>query len=307
MADAGYPVTLPALAWQQGMEQDGHPLVPLYLDMHSCATEPEMNANVAATRARGYVRINEYLSAYRGSASIVGAGPSIERYYGKLTGDVFAINSAIGYLLSRGVVPKFGVIWDAAEICESFATPHPDITYLIAARCHQKVFERLKDCKVIVWYAGGDHNIKQYMEEHGIDEPMINGGSAGVTRALYLAYALGYRDFHVYGGDSCYAENGQTHINGSLVPEKDFKVFVDGEWFRTTPEWCAQVEEYKCIHPLFQHPDINATIEVHGDGTLLRFIHERIVVNEQKLREQGIPPWAVISDQPKVPSKQESA
>lgn len=258
-------------------------LMPLHLVMESCATEQEMNANVTATLARGYEPLNGHMDKYKGDLSICGAAPSLRQSYRELKGDVMACNSAIGFLLGVGVVPRWAMIWDASPLCENFAVPHPDVTYLIGARCHESVFKRLKDCKVIVWHAGGDHNIATYMEEHAIVEPMVNGGSAAVTRGLYLAFALGYRKFHVHGADSSYSDDGMTHVKGSLVPEKDMRVWVNHRWFRTTPEWCAQVEEYKALYPYFLA--IGAEMDVYGDG-MLQHVHRRMVENLRKLREQ---------------------
>lgn len=255
------------------------PLLPLKLCIVGAATEEEMNANVTATIQRGYVRFNEYLECTEGVASIVGAGPSIKNTIKDIKGDVLAINSAIGYVLDHGIVPKWAMIWDCHELCETFAVPHPDVTYLIGARCHPKVFERLKGCKVVVWHAGGDHNILEYMQKNNINEPLINGGTAGVTRGLYLAAALGYREFHVFGADSSYSDDGDTHVRGSVVPEKDMNVWVNGKWFRTTPEWCAQVEEIKLIYPIFQLPPLSGKITVHGEG-LFPYIVELMKADE---------------------------
>ena len=229
-----------------------------------------MNANVTATIDRGYTPITDHLDKHKGRLSIVGSGPSLRKTHKDLSGDIMAINHSLKFLLKKKIVPKWAMIWDAAEICAEFAIPHPDITYLIGARCHPKVFEKLKDCKVIVWHAGGDHNIADFMSERDMKEPMVNGGSAGVTRAMYLGVALGYRDLHIYGGDSCYYKN-KTHVNGSLVEEKDMMVSIGNDppqFFRTTPEWCSQINEFRDIYSIFSHPDIRIDMEVHGEGML---------------------------------------
>ncbi len=296
--EAVFQPSLPLLA-VSGESNPETPLVPLLLSMEGCATEAEMNGNVEATLTRGYTRINEYLDTFSGEASIVGAAPSIKHTYKDLKGDVIACNSALKFLLDNGVVPKFAMLWDAHQLVSTFAIPHPEVTYLVAARCHPEVFERLKDCKVIVWYAGGDHNISQFMAERRINEPMINGGSAAVTRGLYVAYALGYRSLHVFGADSCYSDDGDTHINGSVVPEKDMRVWVGNgsgnKCFRTTPEWCAQIEEFKMIYANF-HNHCGASIEVYGDG-MLQYVarimeKSRIPVSEylKSLERDGVVP-----------------
>jgi len=245
-------------------------LIPLKLIMEGCATQEEMNRNVAASIERGYERFNEHLGKHSGEVSIVGAGPSIRETYRELRGDVLAINSAIGFLLDNGVVPRFAMLWDAHELVASFAVPHPDIIYFVAARCHPKVFERLKGCRIVCWHAGGDHNIAAYLAENKIEEPMVNGGSAGVTRAMFLSVALGYRSLHIYGADSAYNERGETHVNGSVVPEKAFAIWVGKDEgrrrFIATPEWCAQVEEYRTIYSMFAK--VGISMNVYGEGML---------------------------------------
>lgn len=265
------------------MQEAGLPL-PLYrlgLAIEGCATESEMNANFFATLERGYVPINSLLGQSQGSCAIVGSGPTIAQTHKHLTGDVLAINSAIGYLLDKGITPKWAMIWDAAQICEQFAVPHPEITYLVASRCHPAVFKRLKGCNVVVWHAAGDNNILALMNRPDViakqpcEEPLINGGTAGVTRAIFLATALGYKDVHIYGGDSCYSGDA-THVNGSLVKEKDVIVAI-GEnpplFFRTTPEWCAQVSEYRSIFTILRCCGPNVALSVYGDS-MLKTMHD---------------------------------
>lgn len=256
--------------------------IPLQLHMECCATKEEMNGNVMDTVRRGYTRINEYLDQSKGWVAICGAAPSLRNRLEELKAlkvDILACNSAIGFLLEHGIVPKWGMIWDAHPLCEQFATPHPDVTYLIGARCHWSVFERLKDCKVIAWHAGGDHNIAELMIEHKIDEPMINGGSAAVTRGMYLSVALGYRKIRIFGADSSYADNGDTHVRGaSLVPEKIFRVSVGNtegcQSFLTTPEWAAQIEEFKAIYANFRQ--IGVPVYSHCEG-MWQHIYELLI------------------------------
>lgn len=285
-------------ASQQPQAGDGKVVIlPLVLNMECTATEGEMNGNVAATLERGYTSLVPYLGTTGGSVSICGAGPSLGERIADLKGDVFAINSAIGYLLERGIVPRWAMIWDCAELCEQFAVPHQDVTYLIGSRCHPKVFERLRDCKVVVWHACGDHNIKEFLESKNISEPLVNGGTTGVTRGIYLAYALGYRDFHIFGADSCY-KNGKTHVNGSLVHEQHLQILVGGRWYESTPQWAAQIEEMKVMYPMFKHTVLAAEMTAYDDGmfgwvmSLMKSDEKKALENalftmEQQVKAQG--------------------
>lgn len=282
--------------------------VRLSLCMTSCITSSELHSNFYATLERGFTPINEHLGAYSGTCSVVGSGPTIRETHKELVGDVLAINSAISYLLDMGIVPKFGVLWDGTEVIEKFARPHPGITYLVASRCHPKVFERLKGCKVVVWHAGGDHDILDVMQDQevatrmGIPQPLICGGSAGVTRTIYVASVLGYTDVHLFGADSCYSGD-DTHVRGSVVPEKDILVSLGDNsegapaiWFRTTPEWCAQVNEYRSIYALTVSGRLSAitqgpsdklamTLKVHGDS-LFKAMHDRLIAMRADLGDQ---------------------
>jgi hypothetical protein len=119
------------------------------------------------------------------------------------------------------------------------------------------------------------------------EEPLINGGTAGVTRGIFLVTTLGYKEIDIFGGDSSYAPDGKTHVSGgSLVPEKDVTIAIGNNpptYFRTTPEWCAQVEEYRAIYTILTC-SVGITLRVHGDG-MLRFMHERL---EAKKKLMGV-------------------
>lgn len=301
------PATLDEVQAAQARGEIPKP-VRLALCMESCITSKEMHTNFHATLERGFTPVNDLIGAYSGACSIVGAGPTIKETHEELTGDVIAINSAIGFLLDHGIVPKFGLLWDGTEIVEKFARPHPGITYLVASRCHPKVFERLKDCKVIVWHAGGDHDIADVMvkpeivEKLKIQQPLICGGSAGVTRTIYVASVLGYSEIHIFGADSCYSNAGETHVSGSVVPEKDILVSLGDNskgapavWFRTTPEWCAQVNEYRSMFALAVNCNLSALtrskrvlpirFEVHGES-LFKTMHDRLVAKRALLGDE---------------------
>jgi hypothetical protein len=301
------PATLDEVRNAQGAGKMARP-VRLALSMTSCITADNLHENFYATLERGFTPINDYLGAYSGACSIVGSGPTIKETHKELVGDVIAINSSISYLLDMGIVPKWGLLWDGTEIVEKFARPHPDITYLVASRCHPKVFERLKDCKVVVWHAGGDHNIAEIMVRPEVcakmtPQPLIAGGSAGVTRTIYVASVLGYTDVHIYGADSCYSPTGDTHIRGSVVPEKDVMVCLGNDtegapalWYRTTPELCAQVNEYRSIYALTVTGALSALTQgpsnklavnlyVHGDS-LFKSMHDRLVEERKILGDE---------------------
>lgn len=272
---------------------EGQMILPVVLNMECTATEVEMNENVSATLKRGYESIVPYLSKELDRpVALCGSGPSLREHIEEVKKfDVFAVNSAHKFLLENGVVPKYTMIWDCDRICAQFAVPHPDTTFLIASRCHPEVFERLKGCKVVVWHACGDHNILDFMEKNGVTEPLINGGTTGITRGIYVAFAIGYREFHLFGGDSSYKDD-QSHVAGSLVHEQRMRVMVNGgaKWFDSTPQWAAQIEEMKIMVPMFKQ---NAGTEMYAydDGmmgyvmSIMRAYPENALANAMRMIE----------------------
>lgn len=242
------------------------PVVPLILKMEVCETPENVRRNLAASMARPYVRFNEWLDRESGACSIVGSGPSLKRTWRDLVGDVIACNGALGFLLERGIVPKYAMFFDAAEIVARFARRHEDVTYLVASRCHPAVFEALAGLRVVTWHVKGDEPIDEMLGEANRMEPMIHGGSAAVTRTMLLAHAMGYREQHWFGADSSCDDDGETHAGGSLVEEKPLRVMVARQWFDTTPWLAGQVEDFKILAPELRN--WGSRIVVHGTGLL---------------------------------------
>lgn len=251
-------------------------LQPIQFATECCASSEEIFANIAATIKRGYEGLSGYLNGTHRVMSIVGAGASLADTYDDLRGHVLAVNSAHGFLLDKGIVPQLAMFWDASPLIWEFAVPHAETIFLVNARCHPYVFERLKNCRVVVWFADGDHNIREWLQERGINEPLIKGGSAGVTRAMFLSFALGYRELHVYGADSS-LDGARTHVQGSIVPEEELRVYLNadgsGQSFATTPWLAVQALEHSRIVPMFK--GLGASIDVHGAG-LLPHVHRMV-------------------------------
>ena len=221
--------------------------------------------NIRATFERGYIRFNELMdTAKGGTISIVGAGPSLARTYKEITGDILACNSAHDFLIGKGIIPKYALYWDANPVIAKMAkNPHPDVTYLVASRCHPDLFKALAGHRVIVFHALGGEPVDQFLMSLNRMEPMIGGGSAGVTRGTYLAGAMGYKTLHLFGVDSSY-ENDATHVGGSIIDQKQMRLRVCGKWFLTAPWMALQVADFKLICPQLQAMGIKIT--VHGTG-----------------------------------------
>lgn len=224
-----------------------------------------INANLKATMERGYDLMQLGAEDGNGLVSIVGAGPSLAFTYQDIVGDIIACNSAHDFLIGKGIVPKYAMLWDAHEIIAKVFTPHMDVTYLVASRCHPDVYAKLAGYKVKVFHVLGDADIEKYLLEYKKNEPMIGGGSASATRACYVAAVLGYRGgLHFFGVDSSYATDESTHVSDSVVEQKRMKLRCCGKWFLIAPWMALQVGDFKLLIPHLRA--VGFDIVIHGTG-----------------------------------------
>ncbi len=237
------------------------------------------HANIRSSVARGLPLLKR-VPAHDRIISICGAGPSLSRTWKDLAGDVMACNSAIRYLTDVARV-DYAFLWDADPRCVKFI--RPGCEYLVASRCDPAVFDALEGMHVTLWHAAGEVGLDDLLKEIGGQPEPVTGGSACITRAIELAYALGYRDIHLHGADSSY-EGDATHVTGSLVYE-DAKLTTFGGRSFLAPGWLGiQAQEFaRYTMPWAKGHGVKLT--VHGDGLLpyiwqYRKTEEGIRVNE---------------------------
>ena len=246
-----------------------NPWVALNLFPRLANTVEDIDRNIESALQRHYIPLPGLVGTKRGAVSIVGSGPSLKKNWRKMVAmkhEIIACNAACQFLLERGVVPQYMFCFDADPLMLEFITPHPDITYLMGSRCPPAAFDMLKDCRVVVWHAGGDENIEKLLNKHNKAEPMVSGGTAAVTRSMLLAQAMGWQDIHLWGCDSSYSE-GDTHIRKSTTDEKGMQVMVNGKAFWASPWMCQQAEDFKLLsNPLRDIYNVN--LHVHGDGLI---------------------------------------
>jgi len=265
---------------------------PLLLTRGLVNSTRQIDRNISTTLESKYSDFIPLLNSQSGAVSIVGSGPSLERTWQDLNGDVMACNSAGKFLLDKGVVPKWWMMFDADPLLTHCITPHPDVTYLVASRCHRQIFDILKDCKVIVWHAKGDKHIDDLLYKHGRMEPMIAGGSTAVTRCMFMVQTMGYRTIHLFGADSSYEEDGKTHFEASADDhqQKPMTVMVgpvNAKEFQTTTWLAGQSEDFKILSESLRR--LGVRIVVHGTGLIPHLAKEMgfDVDGQSKLYQAG--------------------
>ncbi len=247
----------PALGW-----------LPLQVQGQLANTADDISRNIEHALDMDYIPFNDFLGKKSGAVAIVGSGPSLKTNWQELRnfkGDIIACNAACQFLLEKGITPQFMFCFDADPLVLEFFTPHKEITYLLASRVVPEAFEILKGCRIVLWHAAGDEHVQEILEKHQRNEPMVLGGSAAVTRALILAMPMGYKDIHIYGGDSSFAK-GDTHIRQSTTVERRMAIKCNGRVFEVAPWMTVQVNDLEKLGRIIKLCAVR--LHFHGDGLM---------------------------------------
>jgi hypothetical protein len=218
------------------------------LESHCIVAEEGRLANLKSNLARGLPVLSQAVPEHQRPLLIVGSGPSVSgliEYIKQWPGDVWAINGAYDFLLSQGLICEgFFGIDPLPELADYLRNANEYTTFYISSFCDPAVLDALEGRKVLLWHAMAE-NREVFPEGH----QMIYGGTTAVTRAPFLALALGYRDINMVGVDSSYdKERGQycyqwgtykTDIAEMIIP-----VSINGEGpFFTEIGLCKQVAQ----------------------------------------------------------------
>ncbi len=180
---------------------------------------------------------------------IVAGGPSLKKYWYHINshdGDVMALNNAYPFLTERGIFPKYFMMLDAREQNKEFlrsACPHT--RHYIAGQCSPIIFDKLKGWDVRLYLTIMPGALEAVAH---IDKPKVRiAGCVGTVgiKALCMAYALGYRELHLYGYDSSYDQNEHHAFPQKLNDDvATIDVYLDGARYVTTPTLSHQVSEF---------------------------------------------------------------
>ena len=257
--------------------------LPLKITGKCVAEDETLFANMDAAIARGYPQIKEAQPAKTGAILLVASAPSVKGQLElikkmKAAGSpIVAIKGAHDWLIDNGVMPDYALAIDPQEHRIAFYKPQPSVHYMIASQCHPAMFDNLDGYQVTLWHP--------YVKK-GQDRPkncmLIGGGTTSGLRAISLFYVLGYRQFELFGFDSC--NDGELlRVNGEGLKEGDklieVKIDPQGESFYCNTAMALQAEHFQTYYDYL--PD--ATFNGHGRGLIQAIIKKR----EQNMMELG--------------------
>lgn len=249
-----------------------------------CVLEPEERQKHIDSAVARRLRVVVKRKERKGKVAIVASGPSATDYVDMLKswdGEIWAINRAFEWLRHRGVTPT-GFLGIDPEwfLVECLPNIPEDATYYLAAQVHPGVFDRLKDRDVRLWYMADDQ-VKLPWGAYP-----IYGGSTCLSRAPNLAWALGYREVHVFGGDSSFTH--KTHVHGGELPPNTMDARVGDESYKTTRAMMAQAVEFVEQMPEWARMNPPLSVSVYGEGLMPALVADAMKSGgyEQYIAEQ---------------------
>ena len=257
--------------------------LPLKITGKCVAEDDILFANMDAAIARGYPQVKQAQEAKTGAILLVASAPSVKGQLElikkmKAAGSpIVAIKGAHDWLIENGVMPDYALAIDPQEHRIAFYKPQASVHYMIASQCHPAMFDNLDGYQVTIWHP--------YVKK-GQDRPkncmLIGGGTTSGLRAISLFYVLGYRQFELFGFDSC--NDGELlRVNGDGLKDGDklieVKIDPNGETFECNTAMALQAEHFQTYYDYL--PD--ATFNGHGRGLIQAIIKKR----NQNMMELG--------------------
>lgn len=231
-----------------------------------------MLANMRSALGRGLPEVKR-CRAHGHTLSIAGGGPSLSDTYRDLDGCIAAVNGSLKFLLDREIkkgASYFCGVLDAGEHIADMIVADKKVRYYVASICDPSVFEKLKDCPVVLWHPtawsiDATSRAEALLNELRPDWLAIGGGCTMGLRWLNLGYVLGFRKFDAHGLDSSF-RGGSTHAYPDRADSKD-RITIAGR--ETRPNFVAQVSDvFETVARFAEHDIEPVSIKVRGDGLL---------------------------------------
>jgi hypothetical protein len=197
---------------------------------------------------------------------IVAGGPSLKYQWIEITrhgGHVLALNNTYAFLRERDIEPEYFMLLDARrENMEFVRNPSPNTRHFLSAQCDPDIVNSLDN---VTLYFSHEENAKKIPGK----KVMLSApaGTVGM-KALSLGFALGYREFHLYGYDSSYADTHHAYPQPLNDGANTVEVFIEpgGKKYVTTPSLASQATEFiPFVRDLMQ---LGCSFELHCSGLL---------------------------------------
>ncbi len=243
--------------------------LPLILPVHVvCNTaDDEIFENIRAnSHARGDWQ--KLIPEHDGVAVLCGSGPSLAdtiediRAHRAKGHVIYALNGAAKFLHERGITADYQVLIDARAQTASLVGPAKQ--HLFASQCHPDCFTAAPNARL--WHLQVQ-GMDAYLPPYEAGYCLIGGAASVGNTATCLAYAMGFRDLHLYGYDSCHRD-GAGHAFHQKMNDGDpcAVVMFGGKEYTASLTMKLQAEKFMDTSRALRQ--MGCRISVHGSGLL---------------------------------------
>ena len=250
-------------------------LKPLTIDVSQFGNASQHVGVIQHNLARGLPEFAPALVAHDGPMVCVGSGTSLPTVIDQIKEErakgrpICAVKGAHDYLCEQGIEPDLFVSVEPRDRRSNLKHKNKHTAYLLSSRVAVEVFDHLADCRVMVWNAFGTSEEMKAFKHRA--SHACGGGSTSGLRAIAMGYLMGFRNFVLYGYDSCNAPDGTKRIDGAKTGVTQ-EVIVGGQRFSCNMAMAAQANEFQLVtYSLL--PGIH--IEAKGGGLIAAILDER--------------------------------
>lgn len=196
--------------------------VRLAIELRS-PVEGQFQAFIDANRATTPLGIVQPNTFREQSLALCGAGPSLATASIAGTDHVFACNSALPYLLQRGVRVTGAVGIDQTPgLLREWSDP-PDVPYYLASSCDPALVQHLQQYGRTIRFfhnaVGFEGELAHYKATWPCPMICAGRGFTVVSRFLAIAFYLGFERVDLYGADCAFTDGDVAHANGDHATE----------------------------------------------------------------------------------------
>ena len=252
--------------------QNPHATDKLKLNMVVVSNTPEEklieNIKDSSRKYENWLSFNE---PHDGVAVLIGGGPSINEYVGDIRNlkakgaDIFTMNGSAKWARDRGIPIDYQVIVDAKE--ETAKLVETTCKQFFASQCDPKTLANADNLTLVHF---GLETIEEFFPEERVKQggyALLGAGTTVGNAALSIAFSQGYRELHLFGYDSSYAEeesHGYVQQMNQFMPTTEIK--WGGRTFKASVAMKGQAEKFPMNALALKNA--GCKLHVYGDGLL---------------------------------------
>lgn len=259
-------------------------MIPIVAVKGSINVLPEQRrANIRAALKRGLPQVRGHHGVNPARLCLVGGGPSLTitesalRAQAEDGAKLVGLNGTYNWLLEHDLRPSSYVQVDARPTNRRFLETHGKVrgcTYFLASHLDPVFFDLVAgwpDVYLFHAISGDDTEEFDILNEFyfGRWQP-IDGGSTVLLRSLRLFSLLGFKEFDLYGCDSCYLDGAHhSYAQPENDPDMPQTLVVADRTFSAAPWQISQALEFM---DFVRARGDDFALRIHGDGLLAHLL-----------------------------------